>query len=532
MTPTDPPAKGRDAWGLLALDLTGEVVLGLLGLAVAVAWVLVATTHLHDGSRLTNADGVWLALAYATNHGEFYPPVFDGEHFGTTRYMPLPFLLTAALERFNGDYVGSAKMLSFGYMGFLIAALFAALRTAGCRWGLSVALAAAVLLTDPGWETAVNARNDSLAPALQLAALALVAGRGGRASTVAAGVLCATAVMAKFSALWAAAAIVLWLLAVDRRRLVGFAAAYGASLAAMLGLALALSRGRLLECLVRFGFAGYQSGQATESGARLLKGVFVTETCLLKHLPFTMMLVPVVLFGLGLAARRRRLSLGQLALLIGFPAAVVQIGSRGGWCNHLLDFTALALLATGEVWVLTDPRRADASDPRPPDQPLRPGFPPRSALQVLIAIVVGFSMIDTIRTEFLVTTVRAEWRQRQRGTVDPEYDLNAFADEMKGYPRVYSQDSLVDVLLDREPTVVDSFWLSDLEHTNPDWIDRLIARFRAREFDRVVLLKRDVTPEGEMDLFGDRVAAAVEENYTFDHKTQRFYIFKPKPTGP
>ena len=58
-------------------------------------WLALAAVHFSDDYRVTHVQGVWIAAAESARAGRLYPPLFDGEHYAGTRYMPLPILLNA-----------------------------------------------------------------------------------------------------------------------------------------------------------------------------------------------------------------------------------------------------------------------------------------------------------------------------------------------------------------------------------------------------------------------------------------------------
>src|SRR5439155_16601091 len=91
-----------------------DASLALAGVVVLASWAALAWAHLQDRYQVNFVSGVNTALAYRLNQGDFYPPLYDGAHYGGTRYMPLPFALHAALARLTGDYLVSGKLLAYG----------------------------------------------------------------------------------------------------------------------------------------------------------------------------------------------------------------------------------------------------------------------------------------------------------------------------------------------------------------------------------------------------------------------------------
>src|SRR5438270_41630 len=90
-----------------------EMALGVAGLVVLISHGLVAAAHWNDRYQINFVSGICITLAQRLNDGVFYPALFDGEHFGGTRYMPLSFVLHAGLARSTGEYLASGKMLAY-----------------------------------------------------------------------------------------------------------------------------------------------------------------------------------------------------------------------------------------------------------------------------------------------------------------------------------------------------------------------------------------------------------------------------------
>jgi hypothetical protein len=181
----------------------GRVVAAfLIVLAVSIIAVsgLLAIVHLNDRFQVDWSAGTRLALAEWAERGEVYPPLFDGEHYGGTRYMPIPFVLHAAFSDLTGNLLASGKALSLLYMSLLLALTFLILRRMGAPTFVSLALVATILSTKVGIHQLAGVREDAFAAFLQLTALFIVWRSSGRAVIASAGALAAIAVFTKLTA--------------------------------------------------------------------------------------------------------------------------------------------------------------------------------------------------------------------------------------------------------------------------------------------------------------------------------------------
>ena len=168
--------------------------LGFVALLTIVSWVLVAGVHANDAYRVGHVSGAWLALAQYVNEGTLYPPLYDGNAFGGTRYMPLQILLYAGAANVVGGDVLAAKLVVYATAVLLLVVMFLILRSMGCPIVVRLGLLAALLASFTGFWAATAVSGDALPLLLQLTAVALAA-RGERKSlAAAAGALCALAV--------------------------------------------------------------------------------------------------------------------------------------------------------------------------------------------------------------------------------------------------------------------------------------------------------------------------------------------------
>ena len=112
-----------------------ECCLGLAAAVVVGSWGIIAIAHLHDRFQIGVVSSICVTLAHRLNDGIFYPDLFDGVHYGGTRYMPLSFLLHAGLARITGEYLVAGKLLNYGLAMCLGVELYAILRGLGCGAG-------------------------------------------------------------------------------------------------------------------------------------------------------------------------------------------------------------------------------------------------------------------------------------------------------------------------------------------------------------------------------------------------------------
>ena len=170
--------------------------------------------------------------------------------------MPLGIELNAAAGRVSGEYLVSGKVVSYAGAIALFALTFALTRRISRSWPLSLALVGTILVTNAGFIAVHGIRGDTLPATLQLGAIALVLTYSTPAVALA-GLLCALAFVAKFSALWALAAIALWLFIQRRPQLL--ALFLGTSIVATASLLLvfdAVSDGRMIDNVYTLSFAG------------------------------------------------------------------------------------------------------------------------------------------------------------------------------------------------------------------------------------------------------------------------------------
>jgi hypothetical protein len=180
--------------------------------------LLLAVAHVDDRYGVDHVSGSWLGLAAAARDGVLYPPLFDDGFYGGTRWMPLPFLLYALSDLVTGDLLAGAKAVGYTAAAAVLALVVLACRRRGAPWAAALALGAAVAASRAGTTVFLGIRGDAVSLALGLGAAAVLERRETERGAAVAGLLCALALLAKLSAVWAPVAIVAWQLGRSWRR--------------------------------------------------------------------------------------------------------------------------------------------------------------------------------------------------------------------------------------------------------------------------------------------------------------------------
>ena len=466
------------------LALSGAC-LAVAALAV-VSWVLVAAAHVGDSYGVDHASGAWLGLAQRLGEGTLYPPLYDGESFGGTRFMPLPIVLHGGLGYLIGDYLVAGKLIAYTLMAVLLVVIFLVLRREGCPLPVAALLSATLLVTGTGLGAATWIRHDTLPVVLQLLAVACVVRSTNRNALLGAAALCALALAAKLSAIWAPLAITLWLLVRERSRLPTFVLPFLGFAVAVLGAFEAISRGRLTQNVVELGFAGSRGFDSLDREQTRLRLIFGDGLG-----PVRFLVVLAVLVAAA-AILRRRTTLYHASLFVSLCVLAVVLTDRGAWSNHLLDLQVLSVVVLGAAW-------------RDLGSPLRTAM----VLVVLAAVMLGY--------EERVHPIRAA-----RALVEQDSSrLPGAARRLDAGMRLLSEDAYVPISLGQRPVVLDPFMLWSIAKRDPAARDDLVRRLDAREFDAVVLFDRPDARATWRDVrlwydrlhFGREIVDAVERNY-------------------
>jgi hypothetical protein len=492
--------------------LRRSLSLGLYAVAGALVagWLTLAIFHLGDDYHVTHVQGVWIAAAEAARVGQLYPPLFDGEHYAGTRYLPLPVLLNALASTIVGDPVTGGKLLALVLMLVLLVLVTTILRDLRCSWSLAGALAAIVVGTQVGLQAGTTIGGDLLPVVLQTAALGLVMRPRSLLTLVVAGGLAGLAIASKLTGLWAFFGITTWLLL---QRKWSQAATFGlvsvGTGTIVLGAVQLLTVGGLVDHVRAFAVAGiHQSWFLLRGPNRLLYN-------LLGSASGTVVMLPFAVLGAFLVARREDLSVIHLSLGYALLLLLVVYADIGTGSNQLLDLVVLVVLGAGHL----------AGQTAGPDGRNRMLTP----LQVAVAVAAIWAAgLDLVRTQGVdlraaVAASKAEG-PHERAT-------NLIADLVGPGDDVLAEDPSVYVALRRRPLLMDAFMLARLDRARPEWVDPLIARITDRQFDLVVLVVplQDETLEFWWTDFhlGPRVAAALRRTYRADGQVGRFYLYRP-----
>jgi hypothetical protein len=480
-----------------------------VSICIVTAWLGLVILHIGDDYRVRHTQGVWIAAVETARVGDLYPPLFDGERYAGTRYMPLPIVLNTLASSVAGDPLIGGKALAALLMLTLLALLVALLRVWRCPWPLAAALAAVVVATETGLQAGTSIGGDLLPVVLQVGALAAAMGRRPRA-VWSAGILSGLAVASKLTGWWALFALLTWL-AVQRRwndaRTMA-CVSLGTATIVLGGVQLATGGG-LLEHLGALSTAGIQGPLS------LLRGPNQVLFNLRTYAFGGVMLLPLALLGALLLPRWRQLSVVHFGLGYALLMLVVVFADIGTGFNQLLDIVVLTVLAVGHL-AGRAAADADAAAAR--------------ALSLAVAVcVVWAAGIDLIRTVgFDLRTGLAAARSGRPGVRAPAL----VAELVRPGETVLAEDPAVEVALGRRPRVMDPFMVARLGRRDPAQIDPLVRWITERRFDLVVL----VVPLDNRDLdywwsdysFGSRVAAALRQTYRLDGVVGRYYLYRPK----
>lgn len=247
-------------------------------LLLVVTWCLSSLAQIRDSTGVDHTSAVWAGLAQYANDGVLYPALERDGYYGGTRYMPVPVLLHAAAARATGEYFVAAKLLACFYVLACVGLLLALARRLNAGMVLTALLLVCVLLTRPVWSTASAGNPDGLPLAFQLLALLCVLGGRDEAPSPlrlsAAAFLCSLAVFSKLSAVWAPAAIVLWLVRSHPRRALLFLGTCLIAGGILFGLTMLLSEGRFLSDALAISFARSARGPGAQVLPSLASALF------------------------------------------------------------------------------------------------------------------------------------------------------------------------------------------------------------------------------------------------------------------
>ena len=467
---------------------------GVLGSAVLVGTALLAVWHVDDLYRTDHVSGARAALAQHAADGTLFPPLHEDGRYGGTRFMPLPVLLHGGLARLTGEQLVSGRLLALGASAGVLALVVVVLVRRGCPRPVVLALAALTVGTAAGLSALMGMRADAVALLLSLGAVVLVAERPGRRGLVLAGLLCAAALLAKATAVWAPLAVAVWLLR-RRAQLGTFLLSYATAATLLLGGVELATDGRLSDNVLGLAGAG------SDGAAGLLTAPYRVLRVLVDDAPSLLLLLLLAAWALWRA--RRSWSLYDLSLLAAAAVLVVVFSDRGVGSNQLVDVAAMSALVVG----------ARTSGPWVP-----------AVLPVVLAVGLVLS---------LALTVGPDLRRAAGGT--PELSAGLLDGLVGPDTPVLSEDPYVPVRAGQRPVVLDPFMLRALGERDPAALDPLVADIAAGRFAYVVL----VEPLEPVDRWwwrevhlGPRVAAAIAERYELGRTVGRYLVHVPRDGAP
>jgi hypothetical protein len=477
-----------------------------LAATTLVSSAIVVVAHLSDRYHVDHVSGIWMGLAQHTNSGTFYPDLYDGSVFGGTRYMPFYFLIEALVARGLGDYVTSGKLVSAVALTCLIGLTFFVIRRFGVPRSFAILLATFVLLTDPGFCALTGIRADALATMFQLGAVALIAHRGPHLAVPAAG-LAALAVFTKVSALWAPAAIAVWLYLYDRRRSWLFAASFVGFVLALAVAVQIASDGRFLDNVGHIAFSGIRAESAVQ------KSTLYTLSLLMVNAPAVWALVPFVIGSWVLAAKRGEITIYHIAWPVSVFILLVVMTDVGTSQNQLIDPIIVSIIVLATLWPAY---QADMSSPL--------------GIVLVVAILWAGGTIFALH-------VRKEAQEIvlpiARGEPYPQPTLNTLLAQLQSGSQVLAEDASISVARGDLPFILDPWAIPRIESRHQEWVAQLARRIEAAEFDYVVLLYRFETVDPTFDgwyanHFGKTVMSAISKRYQWIGDADGFYIYGPR----
>lgn len=511
MTPAPPVddeleevAKGGDDRGRVGRSVRALLI--ILSVAVFVFSALIAIDHIDDRFQVDWSGGARLGLAEWAERGVVYPPLFDGEHYGGTRYMPIPFVLHGALADLSGHILASGKALNLLYMSLLLALTFLILRRMGAPTFVSLALVATILSTKVGIQQLAGIREDALAAFLQLSALFIIWRSRRRAATASAGALAAIALFTKLTAVWGVAAIFVFLVITDRRRLALFVGTWAAFAAGMFVVFQFWSDGRMLENLRELSFAGI----GESSPVRPLRVLLL----LVQEAPAVWPLVPLAVLEIVLQLRRREIKIFQLGFLLHLPVLYVMFSTTGVTFGHLIDLMVLTVVSTGALWTRVARRE---------------GWLGTTGLAISLLVVWAIASSAVVGAERQGVSALSP----APGLPQPADSKSTatIEDYLEPTDKILSEDPGLAVARGQLPVVLDPFMFLRLGEKRPELVRHLVGRIERQEFDWIVLLYRPDTQYGQWWYsnynFGIRPIAAINQRYRAVEQVGRFFLYSP-----
>ena len=472
------------------------------------ATVVVAVLHLADWAQVDHVAGAWIALTKHAADGRFYPSLYDGTHWGGTRFMPLSIAWNLLFATMSGGFLIGTKLAGLIATIFTLAMAYVVMRRLQCPRSLAVALLGTILLSRPGFMAATHPfRGDVLPVGLQLAAILLVNKARPRRteSAVWAGLLCVAAVLFKVTAGWACIAIGLTLLFRDRRALVAFCGTFFIGLGVSLAAVNMLTDGRFLENLLAVSASGLSGG-----GGGLLGSPGKLNFLLMTEAVGIWFLGAFVVFQVLWDLANARITIYQLAFLGGVAILVIVLSDPGALTNHLIDVTVLVAIGVADLMGRAV-RRAE--------QPLV--VRPLMTVALLWSMAAGF---DAYALDSLKRTIKGE-------PFPSEVAIRFVRPFIHPDDRLLSEHPALPVVLQgRAPVILDAYMVARIGETRPTLIDPLAEQIRDHRFDKVILL---ADPKLRVQWystthFGERLIRLIVENYREEARGEGYFVYVPR----
>src|SRR6266545_1303460 len=465
----------------------------ILVAALAIAgWLFLSVAHARDRYHVLHVQGAWMTLARDADDGILYPPLYDGEHYGGTRWMPVPILLNAGAAKLTGEYLTSGKIVGLVSTALLLVLVFSELRRLSAPFPAAAALTASIVATETGLFAGTTVGGDVVPVVLQIGAL-MIARSGTRRSLVAAGALAALALASKTTGVWAALAILTWLALARRWR----------DVALFFAIVQTASQGRFTENLALLTLAGVGGGVGPIRAPNQLLYQMYT------YAAATWLLVPFAVASVLFDVRWRRPGMYDLALGWAVVLLIVTYTDVGAGLNQLLDVSVLTVIVAGHLAGRTITMPVSAV-------PL--------GLVLTLAIVWGVGN-GVLLVFFFDVTATTEGRQLG-------YPVKPLANIVGPGEEILSEDPYVPLSMGRDPVVLDPFMLLRLDRVDPAAVDELIQRIEDKRFAYLVMitsLDRRNDYWWDQFHFGLRIVDAMRDAYVEEGRIDRYYIYRPAP---
>jgi hypothetical protein len=472
-----------------------SILLFIASLLVCFLTLIRAGLTLSHGYRTEFISGAWISLAQDVLSGTFYRPLFSPElGYGGTRYFPVFFLALGLCMSVFRDPVVAGLVLTLLSAVLFVCGGWRMCRHFGLSRPLSFALAAFPMATLAVQSCVDTLRCDLLSAAFSIWGVsAFLRWQSGKSTPWPAMAFFLLAFMTKMTAVYAAAAAIMYLLFNRRREAGVFMGAMAAGVAAF-GLIICLASGwRVAEIFSTCSDGGINA-------ISILKGPWTAANTLLNadHFSFALSLLAAgAALLLGRSANR---SFAVLCFLSSLCVVSLVFASPGVHINHFVDLSAASILLLGPVV-----RRQEDSQGN-----------------FIIACMLLLAVLSSgvILRETLVYDVK-------RRTFD---DARAVADLVghDGDP-IVSEDPLVPILLRERVIAPEPFMMRIVASKSPALAEQIGNQIRLRRFRAIILLRDpEVNAEWYSTMhFGAPFVAAVKEHYPIVRRVGDFFVYLP-----